>query len=225
MMPEREPPLSRAVAAGMSCTIAAPPDVTTTVLLVRHAAHDNVGAYLAGRAPGVHLGVDGRAQANRLAEKLRRHRIDAIYSSPRERARETAAAIAELQAAAAVHQADALDEIDFGEWSGQGFDALQADPSWRRWNEARSLARTPNGESMLEVQARAVGAVQSAAQSHAGGTIAVVSHADVIKTIVCYYLGSPIDAYDRFDIAPGSVSTVSLGIHHALLLQLNEPAP
>jgi broad specificity phosphatase PhoE len=209
----------------MSCTIAAGPDVGTTILLVRHAAHDDVGAYLAGRAPGVHLGADGRAQARRLAERLKRQRIDAIYCSPRERARETAAAIAALQTALDVRETEALDEIDFGAWSGQSFDALQADTSWRRWNQARSLARTPNGESMLEVQARAVRAVQSAAQMHAGGTVALVSHADVIKMIVCHYLGLPIDAYDRFDIAPGSVSTISLRAYGALLLQLNEPAP
>jgi broad specificity phosphatase PhoE len=195
--------------------------VTTTFFLVRHAAHDNVGGFLAGRRPGISLGEAGRAQARRVAERLRRETFEAIHASPRERAAETAAAIAAVSHVP-VERADELDEIDFGNWSGRTFDDLEDDPAWRHWNAQRSLAQTPAGDTMLAVESRIVGLMRRLANRHPDGALVLVSHADVIRAGVSYLLGLPIDAWPRFDIGPGSVSTLILGDWGARLLTLNE---
>ncbi|HVW93529.1 MAG TPA: histidine phosphatase family protein [Devosia sp.] len=198
--------------------------MTTTFFLLRHAAHDNVGGFLAGRSPGIRLGEDGRAQAARLAERMRRESFDAIYSSPRERSAETAAAIAQASKVP-VERAEALDEIDFGDWSGKDFDALNADPAWRRWNELRSLARTPGGETMLDVERRVFGFIETLGQRFPDGAVVLVSHADVIRAAVGHVLGLAVDLWLRFDIDPGSVTTLIVGEWGARVIALNEVVP
>jgi broad specificity phosphatase PhoE len=196
--------------------------VTTTFFLVRHAAHDNVGNFLAGRSRGISLGEAGRAQAKRLAQRMTRERFDAIHASPRERTQETAAALSEACGVAPVKTAEALDEIDFGSWSGKTFEVLNADPAWRRWNDNRSMARAPGGETMLDVQQRIVGFMEQLAASGGGKRLVLVSHGDVIKAAVSYVLGLPIDAWSRFDIGPASITTVATGDWGAKVLTLNE---
>jgi len=196
--------------------------MTTTFFLVRHAAHDNVGGWLAGRKPGVRLGPDGRAQAGRLAERMRRERFEAIHASPRERTQETAAAIAAACGTSAVATCADLDEIDFGEWSGKDFDELNRDPRWREWNEARGQARTPAGETMADVRRRLLRCLEGVAAEHREAAVVLVSHADVIKTGVCHVLGLPADAWSRFDVEPASITTIVMGDWGARLLGLNE---
>jgi broad specificity phosphatase PhoE len=198
--------------------------VSTTIFLVRHAAHDNVGGYLAGRMAGVRLGTDGLAQARRLAERMGRERIDAIHSSPRERTRETAEAIASTRGLP-VTVDDALDEVDFGAWSGNDFETLERDPSWRRWNSLRSISRTPAGESMLDVEVRVTRLIEALAARHDEGGVVLVSHADVIKAAVCHVLGLPIDAWPRFEVAPASITTLVIGDWGAKIVTLNEVTP
>lgn len=194
----------------------------THLLLLRHAAHDNVGGYLAGRAPGVHLGVDGRAQARRLGERLTRETLDCLATSPRERARETAEAVREHCGLPPPEVIASLDEIDFGEWSGHDFEHLNRDPRWRFWNEARGLARTPSGERMIDVQARALGALEDLARRWPGGTVAVVSHADVIKAVVSYHLGIGLEGWWRLEVSPASITRLEVTDGRARLLSLNE---
>ena len=194
----------------------------TAVFLVRHAAHDNVGAFLAGRAPGIRLGEAGRAQAARLGQRMRRETFSAVHASPRERTQETAAAIAEACGIAKVSTEPGLDEIDFGVWSGQTFDALNADPEWRRWNAVRSLGRTPAGETMFDVQARVVQVIRSLHAKGDGSAVVLVSHADVIKAAVAFYLGLPLDAWSRFDIEPASLTTLVIDDWNARITGLNE---
>lgn len=196
--------------------------MTVTFYFVRHAAHDNVGGFLAGRLEGIRLGSAGIAQAQRLAQRMKREEIAAVYSSPRERARETAAAIAAACALDEPIMAEALDELDFGAWSGQTFDALNVDPAWRRWNSLRSLARTAGGETMLDVQRRVLGLVEMMIGQDDGKRIAMVSHADVIKAAVSHFLGLPIDAWPRFDIAPASITSVVAGDWGAKVVTVNE---
>ncbi|KGM30811.1 histidine phosphatase family protein [Inquilinus limosus] len=193
----------------------------TTFLLLRHAAHDNIGGFLAGRMSGVVLGEAGRAQADRLARRLRLERIDAVVASPRERAQQTAQAVA-AACGLSMETAEELDEIDFGRWSGQGFEALQQDPLWQRWNAMRSLIRTPGGETMLDVQRRVLGLMERLAGQHGDRCIAVVSHADVIKAAVLHHLGLATDAWPRFDIAPASITRLAVGDWGSHLLGLNE---
>lgn len=196
--------------------------MTTTFFLVRHAAHDNVGGFLAGRLPGVTLGDAGLAQAARLGERMRRERFAAIYASPRERTQQTAAAIASLGAAGPVETAAELDEIDFGEWSGKTFEVLNTDPLWRQWNTVRSLVRTPGGETVLDVQRRALSLMERLAGTLAEGAAVLVTHADVIKSALSYHLGLPVDSWARFEIAPASISTLVVGDWGAKVLGINE---
>lgn len=196
--------------------------MTVTFFLVRHAAHDDVGNFLAGRMTGISLGEAGRAQAARLGQRMRREEISGIYTSPRERTRETALAIASACGIGPPETADALDEVDFGDWSGQTFEVLNADLLWRRWNTVRSLSRTPGGETMLDVQRRIVGLIETLADGSSGTRLALVSHADVIKAAVSHILGLPIDAWPRFDVAPASVTTLVMGDWGAKIVTLNE---
>ncbi|MDR6955799.1 broad specificity phosphatase PhoE [Ancylobacter sp. 3268] len=194
----------------------------TTFLLLRHAAHENAGGFLAGRADGVCLQEAGLAQARRLGERLRREPIATLYSSPRERARQTAAAVAEVCGMAGPHVVEALDEIDFGAWSGSTFDVLNQDPAWRAWNERRSLARTPNGERMIDAQARMLAAMEQMALRAPDATVAFVTHADVIKAAVMYHLGLRLDDWWRLEIGPASITRVVVDNRGARLIGLNE---
>lgn len=165
---------------------------------------------LAGRAPGYSLNEAGRAEAARLAADLAGRTLAAIVSSPLERARETAAAIAE-PAGLPVEVDPALTEIDFGEWTGSRFDALHGSAAWRHYNAFRGTTRSPGGEAMLDVQARAVAAMARARQAHPGAELVLVSHADVIKAALAHFLGAPLDLFQRIEVAPASRSLVRLG--------------
>ncbi|MBY5365114.1 histidine phosphatase family protein [Rhizobium leguminosarum] len=196
--------------------------MTVTFFLVRHAAHDNVGNFLAGCTAGISLGEAGRSQVQRLGQRLRREDITEIYTSPRERTRETAEGIASACGLSLPQTENALDEVNFGNWSGKTFEVLNDDPLWRRWNTTRSLTRTPGGETMLDVQTRIFGLMETLASGGDKNRIALVSHADVIKAGVSHVLGLPIDAWPRFDIAPASVTTVVIGDWGAKVMTLNE---
>lgn len=196
----------------------------TTFLLIRHAAIDPHGASIAGRAPGVSLNAAGREQARALAASLRGTAVEAIYSSPLERAWETARAIAE-ELELEEQLSPALEEIDFGEWTGRAFEELDGVPAWRRFNVFRSGTRIPGGEHMLEAQARAVSEIDRLRLRHAGGTVVVVSHGDILRAIVAWYIGLPLDLFHRLEIAPASVSTLEVTDDGARLLLLNAPPP
>jgi len=196
--------------------------MTTTFFLVRHAAHDNVGSFLAGRTAGVRLGPAGRAQAGRLAERMRSERIAAVQTSPRERSQETAEAIATACGIDPVAENHELDEIDFGGWSGKTFEELENHADWRLWNSDRLRAATPAGETMADVQARVVACMTKLMARHVEQGVVLVSHADVIKAAVCHILGLPTNAGCRFDISPASITTVVTGDWGARLLTLNE---
>jgi broad specificity phosphatase PhoE len=196
--------------------------MTTTFFMLRHAAHDDVGYFLAGRMDGVVLGADGRAQARRLAERMRRERFVAVLSSPRERTRQTAAAVSLACEVGPIEVCADIDEVDFGTWSGKTFTELEADPDWRRWNEERGRAATPAGETMVEVLQRVRSCMRSLAHRHGGEAVVLVSHADIIKSAVCHVLDLPVERCFRFDISPASITTIAMGEWGAKLLQLNE---
>jgi broad specificity phosphatase PhoE len=189
--------------------------------LVRHAAHELVDRVLCGRMPGVRLGEEGRVQARRVAARLARERVAAIHTSPLERACETAAPIAQqFDLTPEIHEA--ISEIDIGEWAGRDFAALHDDPHWASWNNARGVTRPPGGETMLEVQARVVRHIERARGAHPDQGVVLVSHGDVIKAALLYFLGMPIDGYRLFDIGPASISTLAVGDWGAKVLSMNE---
>ncbi|RWO63286.1 histidine phosphatase family protein [Mesorhizobium sp.] len=198
--------------------------MTTAFFLIRHAAHDNVGDYLAGRMAGVCLGETGRAQALRLASHMAARPLAAICCSPRERTMETAKPIAIACGPEKITICQELDEIDFGAWSGKTFEELSQDADWLTWNSQRQQARTPGGETMLDVQQRVVSLMQQLRKPYQNRSVALVSHADVIKAAVCKVLGLPLGDCFRFDIDPASITTVVSGDWGSKLIRLNEAA-
>ncbi len=192
-----------------------------TFYLIRHATNDLVGKTMPGWIPGVHLNTEGREQARRLAQKLSGRGISRVYSSPLERAMETAEPLA-LALGVAVERRDALIELKIGEWAGKSFAEIEQDPRWRRFNEHRSATRPPGGELMLETQQRMVAELLCLRDQHAGEAIAVVSHADPIRAVLTYFLGMPLDLFYRIDISPASVSIIKLEEWGAQVLSMNE---
>lgn len=192
----------------------------TLVLLIRHARCDPTGDSLAGRTPGVHLDATGQQQAAELSRALGAMRIDACYSSPLERAQETAAPIAAAQGVP-VQTLDTLLEVDFGEFTGRRFPELEGDPRWRRWNAERSTARLPGGESMGEVVARASAALAHVRAAHPDGTVALVSHGDVIRAALASLLDLPLERSLRLAVSPASIAAARLWPDWAELLSLN----
>ncbi|MBV8731242.1 MAG: histidine phosphatase family protein, partial [Acidobacteriia bacterium] len=162
--------------------------------LIRHAMNDFVGKKLAGRMPGVHLNEEGRAQARLLARKLAAAGIERVYSSPRERALETAEALSEAMGVK-VETRPTLDEVESGDWTGKTFAELEADPRWQTYNRFRSGTRVPGGETMLETQGRVVTEILNLYEAHPSATIAILSHADPIRAALVYFLGMPIDFF------------------------------
>ena len=195
--------------------------MTATILLIRHAAHVELGRVLSGRRRDVALSPEGLEQAEIVGDLLGVEPIAAVYSSPRERAYYTARQIAEPHELK-VAIADDLDEVDFGEWTGMAFSALEGDPAWTEWNERRASARPPGGESMAEAVERAVRALTEIAAGHQGATIACVSHCDIIRGAIAHCLGLPLDNLLRFDIDPASVSRLALGGWGARVMTINE---
>ena len=192
----------------------------TTFYLVRHGSCAGLGETIWGRTPGIFLNDTGKAEAQQLAERFREIKLDAVYSSPLERAHQTAEAIASATKLE-IQPAEAFNEIDFGEWSGKSFEALSRDNRWQQFNTQRSVRRIPGGELFLEAQTRAVAEVERLTAHHRAGRVAIVSHADVIKSVVGYVAGTPIDLLQRIEISPSSVSTIALNEYETRLLAVN----
>ncbi len=194
--------------------------MTTTFHLVRHGSHDRLDRTLCGRMDGVRLGEAGHAEARAAAEQLQHEPLAAVVSSPLERCRQTATAVAHLHSVD-VDVDPAFVELDFGDWTGLSFDELEQDPRFEPWNSRRSLNRPPNGESLGEAQMRAVRGLESLMKRFPDQTVAVVSHSDIIKALAAHILGLNLDFYHRFDVDPASITTLVLGDWGAKLIRLN----
>jgi probable phosphoglycerate mutase len=195
--------------------------MATRLYLIRHGEHTLPPGTLAGRLPGVYLSERGKAQARALARRLERVKLAVVYASPIDRTRQTAEFIAAPHGLP-VSVLEAAIEIDFGGWEGKTFDELEGDPHWRWWNERRSLARCPGGESMMEAQARIVDELGAVARRCDGLDVAVVSHGDIIKAAVTWWLGMPLDLLLRFDIAVGSLTVVEFEAGAPMLRSIGE---
>lgn len=176
---------------------------------------------LSGRSARSPLSPVGQAQAQWLAARFARDiPIAGIHCSPRERARETAEIIG-ARVGVRAQVVEALDEVDFGAWTGRSFEELEHDPEWRAWNRQRSAVRPPNGETMADATARAVGHLDGLLRRGATGTVLCISHCDIIRGVIAHHLGLGLDRLLAFDVDPGSVSTVLVGNWGARLLKLN----
>jgi probable phosphomutase (TIGR03848 family) len=195
---------------------------STQVLLIRHGRTPSTGTVLPGRAKGLNLSDDGRAQAEQVADRLTRAGIEiaAVYSSPLERTRQTAAPIAKAYDTKVIADKGLL-ECDFGEWTGRKLTELAKLPEWQTVQRTPSQFRFPQGESFLEMQARIVSCIAKLTAAHPGQTIALVSHADPIKAALVTAIGSPFDFFQRITVAPCSVSAVTYGRADPLVLTIN----
>lgn len=191
-----------------------------TFFLIRHATNDFVGKSIVGRTPGVHLNETGREEARRLSERLRGSGITRIFSSPLERAQQTAEPLARALGLSVI-TIENLQEIDFGNWRGRTFAELEADPMWKQWNSFRVSARPPGGEAILEVQTRLVGVIRQLWDRFPNETMAVVSHGDPLRTIIFYYLGLSMDLVNRIEMSPAHYSILRLEPSGAQIMALN----
>jgi broad specificity phosphatase PhoE len=191
-----------------------------TLLLIRHATNPNVGVRVTGWSTGVRLDEKGRIEAADLAEFLAEVPISAIYSSPLERALETAAPLAEKRSLP-VRECAALGEIRYGDWQGQPYSSLSADPGWARFSAFRSFTRPPSGEMMVETQARMISVLHEIAQRHEGETVAVFSHGDAIRSALLYALGGPLDFFSRLEIRPASITILDIAVDKVLVKGVN----
>ncbi|MFN2389392.1 MAG: MSMEG_4193 family putative phosphomutase [Actinomycetota bacterium] len=192
----------------------------TTFLFVRHAVTSHTGARLSGWMPGIHLSERGRAQAEAVAETLAEAPIAAVYSSPIDRTMETARAIARHHGVKVV-RSEALGEVRYGTWTDRSLKSLARTKLWGTVQRFPSAARFPGGETLAEVQARAIAEVQRLRAVHPKGTLCCVSHADVIKLIAAHYLGVHIDLFQRIVVSPASLTAIAIGDLGPAVLAVN----
>jgi probable phosphomutase (TIGR03848 family) len=196
----------------------------TTILLIRHGMNEFVGkGKLAGWLPGIHLNEKGIAQAKALADLLKPVKLRAVYSSPLERAVETARPIAKAQGLKVVRR-EGLGEIRYGSWQGQSLKALRRRKLWPLIQGIPSLARFPEGESFPEAQARVVAELEALRSHHKRkkDIIACVFHSDPIKLAIAHYIGMPLDLFQRLIIDPASINILHIGDGHTHLIRLND---
>ena len=197
------------------------PPKATLVLLVRHGQTPTTGKLLPGRAPGLHLADVGVQQAEKAAARIAELKtVDAIYASPLERARETAAPIGAARGMK-VQIDKGLLECEFGDWTGAELKNLMKLPEWGTVQRAPSTFRFPNGESFTEMQTRMVTAVDRLRAKHIGGTIVCVSHADPIKALVAHAMGTHIDLFQRIVISTCSITAIAYGMGAPVVLTVN----
>ena len=195
----------------------------TTVLLVRHGKTPTTGQVLPGRAKGLHLADDGIAQAERAAERiggLGKRKIKAVYASPMERTKETAAPIASALGLR-VRSNRGLLEADFGSWTGRKLGDLMKLPEWEQVQRYPSGFRFPGGESFTEMQQRITGTIQKLVGEHPGQTIVAVSHADPIKAAVADAMGTHLDLFQRIVIGQCSITAITYTAGGPVVLGVN----
>jgi probable phosphoglycerate mutase len=192
---------------------------------VRHGRTPTTGKELPGRAPGLHLAPEGVAQAEAVAARIGalEPRPTAIYASPLERTRETAAPIARALGLR-VRRAPDLIEVDVGEWTGMPIRRLVRRPAWATVQRWPAAFRFPGGESFTELSTRSLGAVLELVARHPGETVVAVSHADPIKAVVAAAAGVPVDLFQRLSVNPCSVSAVRFTAGGPQILCLNSTA-
>ncbi|MCX7976426.1 MAG: histidine phosphatase family protein [Bellilinea sp.] len=192
----------------------------TLILLIRHGENDVMHRRLAGRLAGVHLNENGRKQAQALARALEHAPIEAVYSSPLERALETAQPLAETRGLT-VQIRPALSEVDYGDWQGRTYKQLRRAKLWKTVQDNPASVRFPNGETLVEVQQRVIEELEHLARLHTPpsqegqqqppeAVIAAIAHGDIIRLALVHYLNMAINDFHRLTIFPASLSLIRL---------------
>jgi probable phosphomutase (TIGR03848 family) len=181
----------------------------TAFFFVRHGVTSHTGHRLSGWMPGIHLSGEGRSQAEAAAEMLGKVKLKAVFSSPIDRTMETARFIADRHGLK-LQVSEAMGEVHYGRWTNRSFKSLVRTKLWTTVQRFPSGARFPDGESLREVQARAVEEVERLRVEYPRKAICCVSHADVIKLVAAHYLGMHIDLFQRIEVAPASITVISV---------------
>lgn len=196
----------------------------TTVLLIRHATTAATGQRLGGRTQAS-LDEGGRGQAEATAGRLAELPVKAVYASPLARTRETAEVIA-ARLGLDVTDDDGLLEVEYGRWTDRPLKQMARTKLWPVIQARPSLVRFPDGETIRAAQLRAVDAIEELVGRHRRDLIAAVSHADVIKAVVAFYLGQPLDLFQRLHVAPASITALRLEAGgQPALLRFNDDGP
>ena len=194
----------------------------TTFFLVRHGVTAHTGHKLSGWLPDVHLTEEGAAQAEAAADALARAPIKAVYASPIDRTMETARPIA-ARHGLEIDVRPALGEVRYGRWTDRSFKSLQRTKLWGTVQRWPSSVRFPDGETLLEVQARALAEVDRIRAERPRHAVCCVTHADVIRLVAAHFLGVHVDLFQRIVISPASITVVALGDGGPQVLALNVP--
>jgi len=194
---------------------------TTHLVLVRHAVTAQTGPLLSGRAPGIDLSDEGRAQADALGVRMADLPVAAVYASPIERTTQTAEAVARHHDLP-VRRLDGVLEADYGEWTGQKIADLAKSDLWKVVQRTPSRVTFPGGEGMATMQTRMVAALEAVVVDHPGELVVVVSHADPIKAAIAHFTGVHLDLFQRIVVSPASVTAFAFGHHGVAMIKCND---
>lgn len=192
-----------------------------TFLFIRHGLNDFTEKKLIGRLPGIHLNQEGEKQAGAIADFLQDTAITAIYSSPLERAAETAAPLAHLKNLPVIIN-EALSEVDFGNLQGKTNKQLKNMKIWEVVHTSPSQVQFPGGETLLQAQHRVVSFIEETGQKYVEkDVIACFSHSDIVRLMLAHYLYIPIDFFHRLTIDTGSINTLCYSPSGIRILNIN----
>lgn len=197
------------------------------LLLIRHGENDFVKTgKLPGQSAGIHLNEKGQKQAQALGEALVQVPIKAVYSSPLERAMQTAEPIA-VSHKLAIQEESGLMDAHVGKWQGKSINALRLTNAWKIVQHSPSRFQFPEGESFMDLQTRIVNSLESIVRKHKNpkDIVAVIFHADPIKLAVSHFLGLPLDHFQRLSCDTGSLTALHVGTMGANLIKLNQRPP
>jgi|SRR4051812_1524702 broad specificity phosphatase PhoE len=194
--------------------------MTKIIHLIRHGHHALLGTTLCGRMNGVDLDDLGRRQITRCCDAVRPPPM-LIQSSPQRRTMHSAGILAE-RFGLAVEIVPALNEIDYGEWTGRSFVELEQDPRWLSWNARRETGRPPKGESMRTLQRRVVDHLEQLRRDRSADTVALVSHAEPIRAALLHYAGIGLGDFLSIVVDPASISTLSVDRNGIRIAEINQ---
>ena len=198
-----------------------PPRPPTRLVLVRHAVTAHTGPRLSGRLPGIDLSDEGVRQAEAVAQRLADVPVVAVYASPIERTTQTALRIA-ARHGLTPRALPGVTEADYGEWTGGEIAELAKTDEWGVVQRSPSRARFPGGESIREMQARTVAALEQVVSDHPHANVVVVSHADPIKSAIAHFTGVHLDLFQRIHVSPASVTVLEIHAQGCALVKCND---
>ena len=193
-----------------------------TILLIRHGENEYVAkGRLAGRMPGVSLNENGRKQAEAVAQALHNAPIKAVYSSPLERCMETAQPLADALKLKVVPR-EGLLEVDFGDWQDKTLKQLRRRKLWEVVQGNPARMEFPGGETFAHAQMRITQEMEALSKQHSTKEmIACFSHSDIIRLAVAYFIGTPLDLFQRIAVSPASISTMFMGEMGVRVMNVN----